>query len=366
MSCWPKHSAEEQDRAPFQHHLLKSSSYHGGKNDKTTFSHNHTDYDVDTVNSGDRSNDDFIELQLWDDDYCSGNDYDPQGQQSTAVSKVQIKLNNLINNHKALLKLYDDIVDLFNDYVSFPNFDKNARLKRRKLFIQSMERMYCVTHLQPKHHNVILHDDAEVTVPIFDAKSMILNLLTNPFSMDKANIAEGYDVFTCYVDGTHMANKQYGEIHSGDDWLPVGDRFCTRNDDTHNDMPIGLIIFGDKSHTNLHGSLALMPIIFTLTFFNRISQNNTHFWRPLAYIPNLGYGKNKANKTNTRDKIQDEHTCLSTAIKSLREIHRNGEFQATVMGREVNIKVWIHFFIRDNKGNNKWLGHYPGNRKQIC
>ena len=31
--------------------------------------------------------------------------YNPQGQPSTAVSKVQIKLNNLINNHKALLKL---------------------------------------------------------------------------------------------------------------------------------------------------------------------------------------------------------------------------------------------------------------------
>jgi hypothetical protein len=63
-----------------------------------------------------------------------------------------------------------------------------------------------------------------------------------------------------------------------------GTDFFTRNDDTHNGMPVGLIIFGDKSHTNLHGSLALTPIIFTLTFFNRISQNNTHFWRLLAYF----------------------------------------------------------------------------------
>jgi hypothetical protein len=112
---------------------------------------------------------------------------------------------------------------------------------------------------------------------------MILDLLTNPFTMGKANIAEGYDVFTGDVDKTHMANKGYGEIHTGDDWFPARGRFCTRNDDTHNDMPVGMIIFGDKSHTNLHGSLALMPITFTPTFFNRISQNNTHFWRPLAY-----------------------------------------------------------------------------------
>jgi hypothetical protein len=25
-------------------------------------------------------------------------------------------------------------------------------------------------------------------------------------------------------------------------------------------MPVGLIVFGDKSHTNLHGTLALTPI----------------------------------------------------------------------------------------------------------
>ncbi len=64
-----------------------------------------------------------------------------------------------------------------------------------------------MTHLRQKHHNVILHDGAEVTVPIFDAKSMILDLLTNPFTMDKEKIAEGYDMFTGDVDKTHMANK---------------------------------------------------------------------------------------------------------------------------------------------------------------
>ncbi len=48
------------------------------------------------------------------------NSHNPQGQLSTAVSKVQIKLNNLINNHKTSLKLYDDIVNLFNEYIPSP------------------------------------------------------------------------------------------------------------------------------------------------------------------------------------------------------------------------------------------------------
>jgi hypothetical protein len=35
------------------------------------------------------------------------------------------------------------------------------------------------------------------------------------------------------------------------------------------------------------------------------------------------------------------------------------------MGREVIIKVWIHYFIGDTKGNNKWLWHYPENKRQV-
>ncbi len=99
-----------------------------------------------------------------------------------------------------------------------------------------MESSYRVTHLWPKNRDVMLHDGSEVTVPVFDAKSMILDLLTNKITMDKSNIAEGYNVFTGNVDDGHTANKQYGEIHTGDVWLPACDRFCTPNDDNNNDM----------------------------------------------------------------------------------------------------------------------------------
>ncbi len=117
---------------------------------------------------------------------------------------------------------------------------------------------------------------------------------------------------------------------------------------------------------DLHSALALTPIIFTLTLFDRTSRNNATFWRPLAYIPNLDYGKNKADKTATKDKVQNEHKCLSVAFESIRRIHRNGGFRASVLGMEVNIKIWVHYFIGDIEGNNKWLGHYPGTKGQVC
>jgi hypothetical protein len=128
-------------------------------------------------------------------------------------------------------------------------------------------------------------------------------------------------------------------------------------------MPVGLIVFGDKPHTDLHGTLSQTPIIFTLTLFNHAEQNDSKFWRPIGYIPNLGYRRGTSNKTHTRDKIQDVHSCISLAFQSLKNINKENGFQCIVLGHTVRVKVWIHYFIGDTKGNNKSLGQYPGNRE---
>jgi hypothetical protein len=66
-------------------------------------------------------------------------------------------------------------------------------------------------------------------------------------------------LFTGDVDDGDISNKQYGEVHTGDTWLLSRDRFEVANDENSIDMPIGLIVFGDKSHTDLHGALSLTP-----------------------------------------------------------------------------------------------------------
>ncbi len=103
-----------------------------------------------------------------------------------------------------------------------------------------------------------------MTVPVFDIKHLIISILSNPSIMNEKNCAEGNNVLTGKVDN-HPANNKYGEVHTGDAWLPARDRYCRNK----TDMPVGLIVFGDKSHTDLHGALSLTPIIFTLTLFNR-------------------------------------------------------------------------------------------------
>ena len=122
------------------------------------------------------------------------------------------------------------------------------------------------------------------SVAVYDLKAMIMSLLTDKRLMNPENIAPGYDLFTGKLVGDvhHL-----GEIHTGDAWEPARQRFC--GDDPHN-MPLALVVFADKSHLDLHGSLSTLPIIFTLSCFSKQSRNSVNFWRPMAFIPNLNAG----------------------------------------------------------------------------
>ncbi len=46
----------------------------------------------------------------------------------------------------------------------------------------------------------------------------------------------------------HPANNKYGEVLTGDAWFPARDRCCQNK----TAIPVGLIVFGGKSHTDLH------------------------------------------------------------------------------------------------------------------
>jgi hypothetical protein len=49
------------------------------------------------------------------------------------------------------------------------------------------------------------------------------------------------------------------------------------------------------------------------------------FWRPIGHILNLSHGKGVADRQVTRDKIQDEHSCISCILQSLRKISNEDE-----------------------------------------
>ena len=137
-------------------------------------------------------------------------------------------------------------------------------------------------------------------------------------------------------------------------------------DGATSNQQIALVLFRDKSHTDLHGLMSMEPVSFTLSLFNRSSRNLPQFWRLLGYVPNLSAGKGEANRMSATNKIQNEHNCLAFILKSVIDINKHGGIRTTVMGQQVHIKVWIHYIIGDTEGNCKWLGHYLGNNSRVA
>ncbi len=180
-----------------------------------------------------------------------------------------------------------------------------------------MEGFHWTHLLRPTNCNVTLHDGKTVTVPVFDMKEMLISILTDKTLMLNTNFTEGYNALTGDVNNNNPCNQKYGEVHTGDAWLPARDRFCANP--SRPTMPVGLIVFGDKSHTNLHGTLALTPIIFTLTLFNRTSRKNTRFWRPIAtyqicHMEKLGHTVEKP-VISYKTSIHVSHASLNLCAK---------------------------------------------------
>ena len=100
------------------------------------------------------------------------------------------------------------------------------------------------------------------TVSVFDLKSQILSLLTDPELTKTEYLAEGLDIFSGDVP---EKSNTFGEIYAGEVWSTAVLHHRGNNTVV---MPIGLVVFGNKSHFDLHGALATTPITFTLSIFD--------------------------------------------------------------------------------------------------
>jgi hypothetical protein len=176
-------------------------------------------------------------------------------------------------------------------------------LSTRLGFIKNIGKTLNTERLQHTDVKVLLAIGGNAITAVFNLEAQILSLLLDDSLMHPDNIADHYDIFTGKATGP---NLHHGEIHTGDAWEPACKHFC--GDDYPNNMPIELIVFGDESHFDSKGTLKTMPLMFTLSLFNQKARNDVHFWRPMAYTPNLGYGA--PTKEDTKLCTQRLQQCI--------------------------------------------------------
>jgi hypothetical protein len=123
-------------------------------------------------------------------------------------------LHDLVMKHRASLQIFDEICNLVNEYTASPDFSVMTKLPSRESFLRSIEETYRTHGLRPTNWIVGLHDNSYVTVPVFDTKEMIINLLTDPLLMTDSKFAKGYNVLTGEVDMNNPCNLKYSKVHT--------------------------------------------------------------------------------------------------------------------------------------------------------
>ena len=269
--------------------------------------------------------------------------------------KAQIHLLNILGQHPSNLKLHDSIMKWLeyhgnNGEINF----KEAKWLNRATVMKRLKSVLSVYGLEPRDKEVLLKSTPTlVTVPTFDFKAMLLSLIHDRELMRESNFIPDFDIFS--GEETKLGPHVCGDIHTGDLYKSAKDIYCKNKE---KDFPLPLIIFYDKTHTDLHGSLSTAPVMFTLGFFNQSARNSVDFWRVLGLVPNLSYGKGKNHDAPSREKLQDQHNCLKVILESISTIWKEGGLPTTILGKEVIIQPWIHVVIGDASGNNELCGHF--------
>jgi hypothetical protein len=272
-----------------------------------------------------------------------------------------MELARICDRHRTDMKFFNEVNQLIKQHfigrqLSFSTDNLTTRLS----FIKNLGTNFKTERLKHEDVKVPLSHGGNAITTVFNLEAQILSLLLDESLLHPDNIANQYNIFTGKAT---CLNLYYGEIHTGDAWEPARKHYC--EDDYPNNMPIALVVFGDESHFDSKRTLKTMPLMFTLSLFNQKARNDVHFWRPMAYIPNLGYlvptkedTKLLHTKTPAAFKLQNEHNCIAEALAPLVEISKRGGIPVTVQSKPVIAKVWIHFFMGDTSGHNRWLGHF--------
>ena len=275
----------------------------------------------------------------------------------------QVHLEDILRSHRGIdLNLHKKIVDCVKFHAKVHKLDfATTQMHSREQLIKSITDIYNLEGMKPIMCHVSLANHNMVIVPVFNVKIMLLSLLHDTSRMKKENIAPKYDLFTGKPIDPTIA--EIGEIHTGFAWEEARAHHC--GNDIHV-LPLGLVCFFDATHVDVHGSLKTSPFIGVPAFFNEDCRYNVDFWTVFGYIPNTSYGKSKANRQSSTERLQEKHDCLREVMKQFLKLDEDGGFWTEVMGRRVRVVVWIHIVTGDTDGHNELVGQFNANGNTAC
>ena len=176
----------------------------------------------------------------------------------------QLHMQDILSGHRNVdLSLFDEINQCVQLHATEHKVDfGSCKMYSRKELVTIMTELYNLHGMKPTMNRVKLNDNSVAVVPTFDIKTMLLSILNDNTRMRPENIAPNYNLFT--GKPTKPVTK-LDEIHTGWAWEKARSHYCGDDTDV---LPLGLICFYDKTHSDVFGSLACSPFIAIPHFFN--------------------------------------------------------------------------------------------------
>ncbi len=284
-----------------------------------------------------------------------------------------------LKRHRVDKKLFDVVVAWARHWTAKnPNiFKATTEDWKRKTVINRVSKLFDKKDMEPKDVVVNLTDGWCVSVPVVDFEACIHDLLSDPEISNPSNLSNGLDKHTwrpITSIAQHEQNEDVvlGEKDSGYLYRLGMNIHCPQVNEADPMLvrPLPLIFNIDKSHSDLHGNLAVTPVTVSLAMFDCCTQQRMRAWRVMATIPNLSAkkGKNKKRRvTDGIDSANDYHKVLKAAFSSFKRYYDMGGilWEDPNDGRVITLKPYIHYIIGDTAGNNELIGHYQGCKARL-
>ena len=175
--------------------------------------------------------------------------------------KVWVKLLKLLNDTNAPLRLYDDIMDLAT--TSFhEGYQFSVHYPSRKQLLQDLCDLSCMNESFPVEKDIILTDEiSTMNVVCFDFEQMCYSILSDEDIMSDGNLTFPNKDSKQFQ---RLDNDKLSCIEDGDMFQNTAKVMCREHS---NDFCLGIKMFIDATHTDVHSNWILDPVMFTFTFF---------------------------------------------------------------------------------------------------
>ena len=217
----------------------------------------------------------------------------------TANDKHYVKLLLILDEMRAPKKLFRKILD-WGQGATNDNFNWNVSHPDRNSFLLRLHNRFQL----PKPQTVsiplesvqgVQQHEKTVDVVYWDFKSQVERILNDRELMRAENIVwnDPNNPYLPYQPSMTVKEMQDGYVFQNAQY-----RLCDKNPDSK-DFVAGLVMYVDKTHTDILGRYTLEPVVLTFSFFNQATRNNHKAWIVLGYISSLN-DKSSAENDVTR------------------------------------------------------------------